>query len=185
MVVNTGGTFNSLVGARVSPWVIRGQATFWIAATIGGLALLASRRQLRGALALGSVALFGMFVGAHLGTRSDGLTFVQGPSDVRCEPIDSGVPLCLAPGYESARAAAARALDAAFAPGAQRPAHAHPHHTGLRTSGSSTMWVDGSEVLHPRVGDSKAASPCQWSRRDATTGTIPRRIGRSTSSWAR
>jgi hypothetical protein len=154
MIVNTGGTFTSLVGMQVNPWVIRAQATFWVGATVGALALLANRRQLRGATALGCLAVLGMVIGAQWGTRADGLTFARGPADLRCAPIDSGVPLCLAPGYESARGTVATTIEAAFGPWRRNGLPMPKRITqDSEDAGSSVMWIAGSEVLHPRVGD--------------------------------
>ena len=154
MIVNTGGTFTSLVGMQVNPWVIRAQATFWIGATAGAIALLASRRQLRGATALGCIAVLVMVFGAQLGTRSDGLTFARGPAALRCAPIDPGVPLCLAPGYESRRGTVAETIEAALGPWRRNGLPVPNRITqDAEDARSSAMWIAGSEVLHPRVGD--------------------------------
>lgn len=153
MIVNTGGTFASLVGLGVSVWVTRAQLVFWFGATIGALALLADRRQVRLAALFGLAGVVAMVTGAQLGTRADGLTFAPRATALHCEPVVGDIPLCLAPGYEARRAATARDIEEAFGPW---------RHFGLplprritqdsNAFGSGTMWLAGSEVVHPRVG---------------------------------
>lgn len=180
MIVDTGGTFDSLVGMRMSPWVLRGQATFWFGAILLGLVLLATRRHRPFVSALGFIALLAMTLGVQFGLRADGLTFTRGAARLHCVPIDSGIPLCLAPGYERFRPATASAMEAALGPWSKNALPLPDRITQDSDDvGDAIMWVSGAEIVHSRVGDIQARlamslvpSGCNYWERPATSHAL-------------